>query len=148
MLSGNKYTVALMNEGIRPFRISANLGEALPIPWTASGRLLLNHMTDQEIVAFIPDEDFVLPDGTALAKSDFLASVRSASRDGFFSFDSLSDSYTHCFAAPVFDSEGVCSSTLCLIAPKDDAKANYESYRRTLIRGASDLTNGLLAGQR
>jgi DNA-binding IclR family transcriptional regulator len=146
LLSGNKYTVVLMNEGIRQFRISANVGEALPIPWTASGRLLLGHMSDQEIIDLVPNQDFTLPDGTVLAKNAFIESVRTASRNGFFSFDSLSDSYTHCFAAPVYNAEDACVSTLCLIAPKDDAKANYDKYRHTLITAGADLTQSLLSG--
>ena len=54
MLDGEKYTVAMMKEGARPFRISSDVGERIPIPWTASGRLLVSHMSDAEIIAFIP----------------------------------------------------------------------------------------------
>ena len=63
MLDGNKYTVVRMREGARPFRISTDIGQSVPIPWTASGRLLVAHMTDEEILAFIPPEDFRLPGG-------------------------------------------------------------------------------------
>src|SRR5690242_6938799 len=66
MLDGNKYTVAMMREGVRPFRISSDVGEPIPIPWTASGRLLLAHMNDAEILSFIPEGDFVLPNRSRL----------------------------------------------------------------------------------
>ena len=36
LLNGRKYTVALMREGQRHFRISSDIGENAPIPWTAS----------------------------------------------------------------------------------------------------------------
>lgn len=36
LLNGRKYTVALMKEGERHFRISSDIGENAPIPWTAS----------------------------------------------------------------------------------------------------------------
>ena len=39
MLDGNKYTVAQMVEGARPFRISSDVGEPVPIPWTAADRV-------------------------------------------------------------------------------------------------------------
>ena len=58
MLDGNKYTVVMMKEGIRPFRISSDVGEPVPLPWTASGRLLVSHMSDAEILDFIPDAGF------------------------------------------------------------------------------------------
>lgn len=143
MLDGNKYTVALMKEGIRPFRISSNVGEALPIPWTASGRLLVSHMSDQEIRDFIPPEDFKLPNGAWLKPGIFIQQVREASAAGYFTFDSIVDSFTHCFAAPVYQKDSKCFATLCLVAPKDDGTRNKEEYLRSLMDVANDLTQRL-----
>lgn len=143
MLDGNKYTVALMKEGIRPFRISSNVGEALPIPWTASGRLLVSHMSDQEIRAFIPPDDFRLPNGEWLKPELFIQQARQASVAGYFTFDSIVDSFTHCFAAPVHQKDGKCIATLCLVAPRDDGLRNQEEYVRSLKDVAHDLTQKL-----
>lgn len=140
MLDGDKYTVVLLNEGNRQFRISADVGERLPIPWTASGRLLLGHMTDSEIIGFVPDSDFILPDGTRLKKKEYIHSVRVAHSDKFFSFDSLTDTYTRCFAAPVYNENGLCTSTLCLVAPKQDAAMNFDLYREALVDASEKLT--------
>ncbi len=101
MLDGNKYTVVRMREGARPFRISTDIGQSVPIPWTASGRLLVAHMTNEEILTFIPPQDFQLPGGEWLDPQVFLAEVRQAGQDGFFTFNSIVDSFTHCFAVPV-----------------------------------------------
>lgn len=146
MVDGDKYTVVMMNEGNRQFRISADVGQRIPLPWTASSRLLLAHLSDEEILELIPDEDFLLPDGSRLEKQLFIDSIRSAQHDGFFSFDSLADTYTHCFAAPVFDSSGQCMSTLCLIAPKQDASANFQMYKDVLIQATNDLSDALKSG--
>jgi len=146
MLEGNKYTVLMMKEGERPFRISANVGEIVPIPWTASGRLLLSHLSDQEIIDFIPPEDFILPSGKALSKAVFLKEVRTACEAGFFSFDSIADNFTHCFAAPVHDEQARCVATLCLIAPREDAYQNHARYRTALIQCADALTGKLSGG--
>ncbi|MEP3277488.1 MAG: IclR family transcriptional regulator [Stappiaceae bacterium] len=140
MLDGNKYYVAMMKEGNRTFRISADVGERTPIPWTASGRLLLGHLSEEEIISLIPEEDFTLPDGSRLDPIEFSKSVRKASTDKFFSFNSLADNYTHCFAAPVFDANGRCSSTLCIIAPRDDASLNYNDYKAVLTEAGQLLT--------
>ena len=147
MLDGDKYTVAMMCEGSRPFRISADVGERTPIPWTASGRLLLGDMSDEEILALIPSEDFVLPSGERLDQGAFLTQVRAASEEGFFSFDSIVDSFTHCFAAPVYDEGGKCVATLCIVAPKDDARDGYDTYRKTLIEAGQRLSE-LLSGEK
>lgn len=139
LLNGRKYTVALMKEGERHFRISSDVGENAPIPWTASGRLLLAHLSDQQIVDLIDADDFILPDGQQLPLDTFLAEIRGAGAEGFFSFDSVADTFTHCFAAPVKDAQGVCIATLCIVAPRADALKNYADYRRVLIDSANGM---------
>jgi DNA-binding IclR family transcriptional regulator len=146
MLDGDKYTVALMKEGIRPFRISSNVGEAIPIPWTASGRLLVSHMSDREILDFIPPADFKLPSGGRLSTKEFLSQVHDARAAGYFTFASQVDSFTQCFAAPVLQHGDVCIATLCLVAPKEDGLRHRESYVRTLTREARDLSQRLRIG--
>lgn len=140
MLEGHKYTVALMKEGIRPFRISSNVGEPVPIPWTASGRLLVSHMSDAEILDFIPAEDFTLPDGARLEPAAFLAQVREAAEAGYFTFNSTVDTFTHCFAVPVYDAAKACVATLCLVTPREDGLKNHASYLASLQRAASELS--------
>ena len=62
-LRGNKYIVFDCRDSPGPFRISSDVGVDVPIPWTASGRLLLGHLSDDEIRALVPPEDYRLPDG-------------------------------------------------------------------------------------
>ncbi len=147
MLDGDKYTVVLMKEGIRQFRISSDVGERIPIPWTASGRLLTAHLTDREILSLIPPEDYALPDGRQLDAQAFVEESRRAQKAGFYSFDSLVDNFTHCFAVPVFDESGKCVATLCLIAPREDASRYFDRYRQKLVECASDLSMKLSGGQ-
>ena len=141
MLESDKYFVAMMNEGSRTFRISADVGERTPIPWTASGRLLLGHLSAKEILALIPPEDFICPHGGHIDPQEYVESVQTAWKEQFFSFDSIADNFTHCFAAPVLDAEGICQSTVCIIAPKQDAMENYALYRATLIQAGKKLSH-------
>ena len=143
LLEGNKYTVAQMREGIRPFRISSSVGDPVPIPWTASGRLLVSHMSDAEILAFIPKEDFRLPDGRWLDPATFIAEVREASRAGYFSFNSVVETFTHCFAVPVYQPGRTCVATLCLVAPREDGIKNHAQYLGSLLDAAKDLSSRL-----
>ncbi len=140
MLDGNKYTVVRMREGARPFRISTDIGQSVPLPWTASGRLLVAHMSDAEILDFIPSEDFRLPNGEWLDPKVFLAEVRQAEREGSFTFNSIVDSFTHCFAVPVMDA-GQAAATLCLVTPRDDGLANRERYLDCLKAAAAGLSH-------
>jgi DNA-binding IclR family transcriptional regulator len=140
MLDGNKYTVAQMVEGARPFRISSDVGEPVPIPWTASGRLLVMHMSDADILDFIPPDDFVQPNGTRLEPKAFLKQVAGARRDGYFTQRSATDTFTHCFAAPVMRDD-MCIATLCLVAPKDDGTKNHKAYVKALVEAAGALSH-------
>lgn len=108
MLEGDKYTVALMHEGAGHFKIRSDIGRRVPLTWTASGRLLVAGMTDETIRRFVPPEDFVLPGGAHLSRELFLRQVRQARAQGFYSCDSVLDTFTHCFAAPVRDESGRC----------------------------------------
>jgi len=143
MLDGDKYTVAVQVEGKRPFRISGDVGDRTPIPWTASGRLLLGDLSDAEIVELIPPEDFDLPQGGQVDVAGFLDEIRAAQAAGFFSFDSVVDSFTHCFAAPVCDASGKCVATICIVAPKDDSVANYDRYKSLLIEAGQALSKSI-----
>lgn len=143
LLEGNKYTVAMMREGIRPFPISSKVGELVAIPWTASGRLLVSHMSDDEIREFIPQEDFVLPDGHQLDPTQFLAEARRAGDEGYFYFNSVVEKFTYCFAVPVKKADGACIATLCLVAPKEDGLRNRQSYLDSLLSAAATLSESL-----
>ena len=53
-LRGRKYVVVDTRDGSGLFRITTDVGVEVPLPWTASGRLLLDHMSPSEIRAFVP----------------------------------------------------------------------------------------------
>ncbi|WP_136646482.1 IclR family transcriptional regulator [Tabrizicola sp. YIM 78059] len=140
LMEGNKYTVAMMREGVRPFRISSAIGELVPLPWTASGRLLVSHLSDADILSLIPPEDFILPDGRRLDPGIFLAQVRQAAADGYFTFNSEVENFTHCFSAPVYRADATCIATLCLVTPRDDGLKNRERYLVSLVGAAEELS--------
>ena len=143
LLEGRKYTVAMMREGIRPFRISSNVGELVSIAWTASGRLLVSHLSDDQILDLIPEEDFVLPNGKRLEPAVFIAQVRQASRDGYFTFNSEVENFTHCFAVPIYQADGTCVATLCLVTPREDGLRNRTAYLESLLAAANEVSEKL-----
>lgn len=141
MLRGDKYVVVDARTSQRLFRISSDLGVEVPIPWTASGRLLLGHMTAEEIRAFVPAADYRLPDGRRIAVDDFLAGVEAARRDGFAVTSGLSDSFTHCLAAPIRDRTGTVVATVCFIVPIEttaDRRAELVDRLVAVGRGLSE----------
>ena len=99
----------------------------------------MDDMTDEEILAFIPPQDFQLPGGEWLDPQAFLTEVRQAGHEGFFTFNSIVDSFTHCFAVPVMDEDRHAVATLCLVAPRADGLANRDRYLACLKDAAATL---------
>jgi DNA-binding IclR family transcriptional regulator len=147
LLEGDKYSVARMKEGARTFRLSSRIGEPIALPWTASGRLLVGHLADEAIVALIPPEDFTLPNGEFLAPELFIREVREAQRRGYCAVDSVTDSFTHCFAVPVYGADRASFATLSLVAPRSEAALHHAAYLEALLRAAARLSHGSALGQ-
>ncbi|BCH21998.1 IclR family transcriptional regulator [Mesorhizobium sp. L-8-3] len=143
-MRGNKYVVLDCRDSPGPFRISSDVGVEVPTPWTASGRLLLGHMSDEEIRAFVPAEDYRLPDGRVIREDDFLAEVAAARAQGFSETSALADRFTWCMAAPIRDGYGAIARTLCFVLPIDTPeprRAELLSLLRDRAKGLS-LSNG------
>ena len=140
MLHENKYTVVHMRAGARPFGISSDIGTQVPLPWTASGRLLLSHLQAPAIRAMVKPEDLVLPGGRRIELDEFIESVERTRRDGYCITSGLVDAYTHCIAAPILDQNGHAAATLCFVVPVDTAPDRLVELREILIQSGRSLS--------
>jgi DNA-binding IclR family transcriptional regulator len=134
MLQGRFYTVVHMAAGTRPFRISSDIGTQIPLPWTASGRLLLGHLSDREIRALIAPEDLVMPNGEVTAMDDFIATVAQAKARGYCISSGLVDAFTCCIAASIFGANNHVAATLCFVVPVDTPDRRCEELKNTLMQ--------------
>jgi DNA-binding IclR family transcriptional regulator len=133
MLQGRYYTVVHMAAGTRPFRISSDIGTQIPLPWTASGRLLLAHLSDQEIRALVAPEDLAMPNGDVIGMDDFIASIGVAKALGHCITSGLVDAFTYCIAAPIFGPGRHVVATLCFVVPVDTPDDRRDALRDTLV---------------
>ena len=140
-LRGNKYVVVDTRDGSGVFRITTDIGVEVPIPWTASGRLLLDHMSAAEILDFIPEEDFKLPDGRVVEANAFVADIARARAEGSCMTNGLSDRFTCCLAAPIRDRRGIAVATLCFIVPVDSAPERKRELLDRLVESARELSD-------
>jgi DNA-binding IclR family transcriptional regulator len=140
-LRGNKYVVVDVRDGSGVFKITTDIGVEVPIPWTASGRLLLDHMTPAEILAFVPAADFRLPDGRIIQPDRFVAEIAQARADGRCMTNGLSDRFTCCLAAPIRDRRGVAVATLCFIIPVDSPDSRKRELLDLLVATAGELSD-------
>ena len=140
-LRGNKYVVVDVRDGSGVFKITTDIGVEVPIPWTASGRLLLDHMPAADILQFVPAEDFRLPDGRLVDADDFVADIARARADGCCMTNGLSDRFTCCLAAPVRDRSGVAVATLCFIVPVDTPEPRKQELLGMLVSATGELSD-------
>jgi DNA-binding IclR family transcriptional regulator len=140
-LRGNKYVVVDVRDGSGVFKITTDIGVEVPIPWTASGRLLLDHMPAAVILKFVPQEDFRLPDGRVIDAKDFVADIARARADGSCMTNGLSDRFTCCLAAPIRDRRGIAVATLCFIIPIDSSDARKRQLLELLVAAAGELSD-------
>jgi len=122
MLQSGRYTIVHSSPGTRPFRISSATGLQIPLPWTASGRLLLAGFERAVIESMVSEDDLVLPDGRKLKLDDFIADIAVAETTGYCVTSGLVDAYTKCLAAPVLSVSGKVEATMCLVVPIDTSK--------------------------
>lgn len=140
MLQSGRYTIMHMRPGNRPFRISSAVGLQIPIPWTASGRLLLAGRSRIEIEQLIADEDLVLPDGRRIELEEFIDAIGQACRDGYCLTKGLVDAVTQCLAAPIYGAEGHVEATICLVLPMDLSDVQTELLRDRLLHSSRSLS--------
>jgi len=140
VLHGDKYTVVHMQTGRKIFQISTAVGVPVPIPWTASGRLLLDHMTREQVEHFVPSEDFVLPGGGRIEPDRFYEELRRARRDGYCMTSGLVDAFTHCIAAPVRGTDGVAVACVCVVIVGRPSEAEERLLVEVLKESAARLS--------
>ena len=140
VMQDRKYTVAYMSSGSKPFRVSSEIGTRIPLPWTASGRLLLADMDESEIRSFLKPADLHPPRHSPVPIDAFLQSIANAKRDGFCITTGLVDPFTHCIAAPIWDRLGRVTATVCLVVLVDSTPERIDSLRQTLVASARSLS--------
>jgi DNA-binding IclR family transcriptional regulator len=138
---GNKYAVVAMQNSARLFRIGSDIGVLVPIPWTASGRLFVAHMTLDELTAFIPPDDFRTQDGRVIDPEGFLAEAKAARERGICVIGGLVDDYATCVAAPVVvDPGGQCVACICFIVSSSVGRSRIQKLTRLLKESARKLS--------
>jgi DNA-binding IclR family transcriptional regulator len=141
MLEGNKYSVVLSENSARPFNISSDIGVRVPIPWTATGRLLLGHMNADAIRTLIPADDFVLDNGVRIDFDEFMRDVQYAKALGYCCTEGLSNAFRLCMAAPVRDRAGTPIAALCFMTGRDTDPERRQSMLDDLLQSAQALSH-------
>ncbi len=140
MLNRNRQAIIHTNPGTRPMRISSEVGSQIPIPWTASGRLLLSHLSANEIRDLIQPADLVLPDRRVVDIDDFIAECEAARDAPIIITRGLINSFSQCLAAPIFGVHGEVQATICFVLPIDVTDEQRAVLQDQLIASGRKLS--------
>ncbi|WP_322015236.1 IclR family transcriptional regulator [Paraburkholderia sp. J12] len=125
--------VLQMAEGPGHFRVTSRVGSRVPPNWTASGRLLVGHLPDDERLAFFNRYARPSPTGRAETRTEVLAKTARDALDARLSIQiGESDASVACLAAPVIDNAGVCVFTISIVMPEIKAAKGAEPYAQAV----------------
>ncbi|MEO6299237.1 MAG: IclR family transcriptional regulator [Paracoccaceae bacterium] len=140
MRNGNHYTIIHTHPGKRMRWIGPQVGAQFPLPWTASGRLLLSHLSPTEIRDLISPEDLVLPDRSVVDVEDFIQQCGAARGKDVIVTRGLVNNYSQCLATPIVDADGLVQATICLVLPIDVTDAERAVLQDQLIASGRKLS--------
>ena len=140
MLNSNRQAVVHTHPGTRPMRIVSEAGAQWPLPWTASGRLLLSHMSEVEIRELIQPEDLILPDRRVVDIKDFISECGAARGKSIVITQRLVNNFSQCLAVPILGLHGEVQATLCLVLPLDVTNDQRAILQEQLISSGRKLS--------
>lgn len=141
---GDYMVVLAMADAPGHFRVNSRVGTRVPLNWTASGRLLVGHLTEAERVALFRTAAKVSPTGRSQTDPLILAREAEVALAQRLSVHlSESDFAVACIASPIRNREGECVVTISLVVPEQKAAQRADELA-ALIRAASEKIEALL----
>jgi DNA-binding IclR family transcriptional regulator len=126
---GEHMVVLGMADGPGHFRVTSRVGTRVPLNWTASGRLLVGHLPDEERIAIFRRAVRVSPTGRADTDPTTLAAASAAALRERLSIQiSESDFSVSCVASPICDASGTCVATISIVLPEHKVLQDRERY--------------------
>lgn len=135
-----KQVIIHARPGSRPLRISSEVGSQIPIPWTASGRLMLSNLSTAEIEAVLEPEDRLLPNGNALDVVSFITECHAHRGQPLARTIGAINNFTQCLAAPLINARGAVEATICFVLPIDIPDARRRTLETKLIEASKEIS--------
>ncbi|WP_116134134.1 IclR family transcriptional regulator [Tropicimonas sp. IMCC34043] len=133
-----------MAHGEGHFRVASAVGTRVPLNWTASGRLLLGHLGDEDRRATFAAT--ARPSNTGMAETDPDVLSRQA-REDFENRLSVqfnaSEFSVACIAAPIRDESGACVATISIVVPDRKAEERSEALSVAVRDAAASVERSL-----
>ena len=132
--------VQQMSKGPGQFRVASDIGSRFPLNWTASGLLLIGHLSDAEREALLSECAVHSPTGRA--ETDPLKLAKDARED----YDNRlavqvgwADELVSCIASPICDEKGACVATISVVLANSKVVKNRDFYIEHVQQASKNL---------
>jgi DNA-binding IclR family transcriptional regulator len=113
---GDNIVVLEMAKASGHFRVSTDVGVALPLNWSASGLLLVGYLPEEERREIFARSARPSPTGLAETDPDRLAAQAAAAFEARLAIQkSMAEHFVCCVAAPLRDPSGACVATISIV---------------------------------
>ncbi|QCI99315.1 IclR family transcriptional regulator [Agrobacterium larrymoorei] len=121
--------VLAMADGPSHFQVASRVGTRVPLNWTASGRLLVGHMPEEQRIDLFKRGARISPTGRANIDATTLSdAARKAFEERLSIQAGESDYSVACIASPIVDSRGDCVATISIVLPEQKVLADKSGY--------------------
>ncbi len=126
---GDHMLVLAMADGPGHFQVTSRVGTRVPLNWTASGRLLVGHLSEKERLDLFEHCAKSSPTGRAVIDPAVLSASAKQALDARISIQAGESDYAvACVASPICDDKGACIATISIVLPEQKVSDNPERY--------------------
>ncbi|EEQ94355.1 IclR family transcriptional regulator [Brucella intermedia] len=137
---GDHMLVLAMADGPSPFQVASRVGTRVPLNWTASGRLLVGHLAENERIELFKRCARTSPTGRAEIDATSLSEAAAKAFDERLSIQIAESDYAvACIASPICDRDGQCVATISIVLPEQKVLSDESRYTGQVRASAAKI---------
>lgn len=137
---GDHMLVLAMADGPSPFQVASRVGTRVPLNWTASGRLLVGHLAENERIELFKRCARTSPTGRAEIDATSLSEAAARAFDERLSIQIAESDYAvACIASPICDRDGQCVATISIVLPEQKVLSDESRYTSQVRASAAKI---------
>ena len=141
---GDYMVVLGMVDGPDHFQVASQVGSRTPLNWSASGRLLVGHLTEDERRRIFTQATRPSPTGRAETDIEVLTATSRQALDARLSIQAGESAYSiACIASPILDAAGTCRATISIVVPDDKVDQANPDLKQLVQQSALNIARRL-----
>lgn len=141
---GDCMVVLGMVDGPDHFQVASQVGSRTPLNWSASGRLLVGHLSEADRRAIFTHSTRPSPTGRAETDIDVLTETSRQALDSGLSIQAGESAYSiACIAAPILDATGACRATISIVVPDHKVDQTEPDLKHLVRQSAANIARRL-----